>query len=189
MADELKTDDPTLDQKPEEKLLSQSEVDRIVSQRLAREKERFSDYEELKKKAETLEAKIKEREEAELTELQKLQKERDDLKAQFETTTEELGKYKSTVEEIEEQTRAKVAEASEGLTDAQKTIIESLPLNKQLDAISQFKSVKPSSGDWGKVAHTGDKATFEAAQAAAEKYGQHSAQFRKAYKAYMDERR
>lgn len=37
-----------------EKMLSQSEVDRVVQERLAREREKFADYEDLKGKAEKL---------------------------------------------------------------------------------------------------------------------------------------
>lgn len=56
-------------QQPEVKMMSQAEVDRIIAERLARQKAQFADYEELKAKA----AKWAEVEEAQKSEAQKAQ--------------------------------------------------------------------------------------------------------------------
>jgi len=73
-----------------EKTLTQAEVDRIVEQRLARERNKFSDYDELKAKA----AKADELEAAQLSDLEKERKarekaeaERDELKGTVKKTT------------------------------------------------------------------------------------------------------
>ena len=48
-ADDAKKDGVTATQEPQEKLLTQTQVDAIVQDRLAREKAKFSDYEDLRK--------------------------------------------------------------------------------------------------------------------------------------------
>ena len=72
MSDETKTEitDKTGGDTAEPKL-SQADVDRIVAQRLERERSKYHDYDELRKKAETLEAEMKKRTEAEMTELER----------------------------------------------------------------------------------------------------------------------
>lgn len=64
----------------ESKAFTQADVDRIIRERLERERTRYADYEDLKKAAK----KLKEIEEAQLSETQRLEKERDEAKAQAE---------------------------------------------------------------------------------------------------------
>ncbi|WP_280246162.1 hypothetical protein [Nocardia abscessus] len=59
---------PTSEQKPAEKTLTQSEVDRIVAERVAREKQKFADYDDLKAAA----TRLKDIENANKSEQQKL---------------------------------------------------------------------------------------------------------------------
>ena len=60
---------------PEQRMLTQQDVDRIVSERLARQKAQYADYDDLKAKA----AKLQEFEEAQKTELQKAQERLDKI--------------------------------------------------------------------------------------------------------------
>ena len=61
------------------KTLTQAEVDRIVEQRLARERKRYADYDELKAKAK----KVDELEAANLSELEKAQKKAEELETKL----------------------------------------------------------------------------------------------------------
>lgn len=70
---------PTAEQKPAEKTLPQSEVDRIVKERLARQKQDFADYDDLKAKAQRLQ----EIENANKSEQQKAQERIDELTKQL----------------------------------------------------------------------------------------------------------
>ena len=63
------------EQQPEQRTLTQQDVDRIVSERLARQKAQYADYDDLKAKA----AKLREFEEAQKTELQKAQERLDKI--------------------------------------------------------------------------------------------------------------
>jgi hypothetical protein len=62
---------PPEGQEQEAKTFTQADLDRIVSERLAREHKRFADYDDLKAKAEAAEAAEREREEANASDLDK----------------------------------------------------------------------------------------------------------------------
>lgn len=69
----------------EPKTFTQEELDKILAERIARERkklDKFADYDDVKKKAEELERQEKERSEAELSEVEKLQKRLDELQLQ-----------------------------------------------------------------------------------------------------------
>lgn len=68
---------PTGEPKVEEKTLTQAEVDRIVKERLARERQKYADYEELKQKAEAADSSK--------TDLEKLTEQIEALKAENES--------------------------------------------------------------------------------------------------------
>jgi len=70
----------------EEKSVPQSEVDRIVESRLARERKKFADYDQLKERA----AKLDEIEQAQLTELERERKAREDAEARANAASESL---------------------------------------------------------------------------------------------------
>ncbi len=93
--------------------------------------------------------KNKEREESEMTELDKVKTERDEFKSKFETTITEVDKFKADQKERDEAEEKKVEKQMEGLTDSQKSIVEALDLYKRLDAIAEFKQIKSSSGMQG----------------------------------------
>ena len=155
MADELETV-KTTETQTQEKMVPQAEVDRIISQRLAREKEKFSDYEVIKEERERLLAEKKEREQAELTAAEKLQKEVDDLNSNLKAIQEERDQYREfkTNFEIAEQT--KIDEAIKDLTESQKAVIDKLPLMDKMAAIEEFKQIKLSGGNWGKKPRDGE---------------------------------
>jgi hypothetical protein len=70
---------PTSEQQPAEKTLTQSEVDRIVAERVAREKQKFADYDDLKAAA----TRLKEIENASKSEQQKAQERIEELTKQL----------------------------------------------------------------------------------------------------------
>ncbi|MBF6584426.1 DUF4355 domain-containing protein [Nocardia farcinica] len=72
-------DGPVQPEQPAEKTLTQSEVDRLLGERLAREREKFADYDDLKAKAQRLQ----EIEDANKTEQQKAQERIEQLSRQL----------------------------------------------------------------------------------------------------------
>lgn len=69
-----------------EKMLSESEVNRIVQERLAREREKFADYEALQQKA----SKLTELEEANQSEIEKAQKRAEEAEARAKKIEDDL---------------------------------------------------------------------------------------------------
>jgi DNA repair exonuclease SbcCD ATPase subunit len=139
MTDEHKTDNPVTapeEKEQESKVLTQDEVNRIIAERLERERKKYADYEDLRKKAETLEAEKRQREEKELLE----QKKYEELLKQRE---EELQRLKSVAEKYEQwqkQEQERIEKEMESLTETQKAIVNALPLEQRLQAINEFKS-------------------------------------------------
>ncbi len=128
------------------KTYTQEEIDRIIGQRIGREKEKYADYDSIKQEAETLKVKIKEREEAELSELEKSKQRQEELEKEVEkhkVNTDWRDKW--TVDET-----AKIEKEMEDLTEDQKELIVSLPLDKRTSAIGQFKASTPGSPDGSK---------------------------------------
>jgi len=76
MAEDVKKEEKKTDENQEVKLFKQEDVDRIVSERLAREKEKYKDFEEYKK----AKVKLDEIENANKTELDKAKAETDQFK-------------------------------------------------------------------------------------------------------------
>lgn len=82
--------------KPESKTFTQEELDKILADRIARERkklDKYADYEDVKKKADELERLEKERKEAEMPEVEKLQARLDEL--QIKATEAEETKVKT----------------------------------------------------------------------------------------------
>jgi len=183
MADEPKTVQGTESLKPE-KQFSQAELDAIIKDRLRRESEKYADYQDVKTQLETLQAKEKERADAELTESDKLKKQVEELNQSLHETIkqkDEAVKFKTTWEEQEAQ---KVEKAAEGLTESQKSIIMELPLSKRMDAVNEFKTAKPSPGNWGMKGKEGGPSSVDELYKLRQEYGPDSVQ----YKAALAER-
>jgi hypothetical protein len=79
MAEDVKKEEKKTDENQEVKLFKQEDVDRIVSERLAREKEKYKDFEEYKK----AKVKLDEIENANKTELDKAKTEKEVLEKQL----------------------------------------------------------------------------------------------------------
>jgi hypothetical protein len=79
---------PTSEQQPAEKTLTQSEVDRIVAERVAREKQKFADYDDLKVAA----SRLKEIEDAGKSEQQRLSDQLTTLQQQLAERDKEVAK-------------------------------------------------------------------------------------------------
>lgn len=83
------------------KTFTQEELDKVVADRLAREKkklEKFADYDDLKTKLSEFESAEQTRKEAEMTELEKLQKQLADKETNEQTLAQQLADMKKTVE-------------------------------------------------------------------------------------------
>ena len=185
MADEQKTE--VTETSTQEKTFTQAEVDRLISQRLEREKSKFTDYDEVKKKAETLEAKIKEREEAEMSELEKIKKQSDDYKKEI----EQLSVHKEWRTNWEEQEKESINALMEDFEEDTKEIINALPLEKRRTAIAKFKasSSNPNpSTEKGIKKKSGDIPTLEEVQALRKEKGVGHPDYRKAYQVYQNAR-
>ena len=180
--------DLTPDPKLEAKTFTQDDVDRIVKDRLARETSKFSDYEDLKKKADTLEAEKKKREEEELTENERLKKQLEEKDG----IITELNSHKEWRANWETKEAESIEKEMDGLTDEQKELVNSLPLEKRRIAVLQFKSSlgKKAPGDMkgdGKRKIDGVP-TLEELDELKRTYGANSVKFREAYKVYRDNR-
>ncbi len=127
--------------------IPQAEIDRIAA---AARREAEAKLKAAQERLDALEAEKKKRELEEMTELEKIQAERDELNKKLEGTSEELEGYKVKVEAHETAVREKVDKETEGLTDNQKEIVSLLPLDKQLDAIAEYKAAVKKPGSWGK---------------------------------------
>lgn len=111
------TPDPT---PAPEKTITQSEVDKIVADRLARERAKYADYDELKKKAADFEAERKRIEDEKLSEAERLQKALDEAKVSEQAAATQLADMKAQAERdrIKAAFMRKAADAGIKYTDA-----------------------------------------------------------------------
>lgn len=179
MSDETKTENSQEETKTAEVTFTQEDVDKIVQDRLAREKSRYKDYDEIKRQLGTLLSEKKEREEAELSESQRLARDIEKLKAE----KKELEAHKLWRESWEAQETEKINNAMEGFEDEDKELVNSLPLDKRISMINKLKSAKTQGSPLGDKAVFMEKErvpTFEEAQELKKKYGTGSAQYKNA---------
>jgi len=160
---------------------TQADLDRVAA---AARKEALEKYNAAQERLIALEAEKKEREDAELTEVERLKKEKDELANKFKTTSDELLEYRKNKEEADKRLVEKVEKEMDGLTDEQKVLVGKLPLEMQLEGITQFKKVVPGPGDWGKDGRTTNP-SLESVQQVEAKWGTNSPQFRKAWEEYQ----
>ena len=136
MAEEQKPETPQTEETKSGKVVfeSQEDFDAVIMRRLSKEREKFSDYEPTKAELEKLRQEKKEREEAELTESEKLKKqlqEKDDQIAN-------LIIYKDKQEEWERRETEKIEQAMADLSDEDKDLVVSLPLDKRMAMINKL---------------------------------------------------
>lgn len=166
MADEPKTETTETSQVKEGKVVfeSQADFDAVVERRLARERQKFADYDETKVKLEKLTQEQKEREERELTEAERLKKQNEEINKKLEEIISERDTYKQFKTDWEDRENAEIEDLSKSLTDKQKDIISKLPLHERRSAISEFAATKPNPGHWGKQTETGIPSPAELAE-------------------------
>lgn len=183
MADEPKTvvTEPSIQ---EEKTFSQAEVDRLISQRLEREKSKFSDYEDLKNQVATLTTEKKEREEAEMTELEKQKRLNEEYQAEIEKHKVNTEWRTNWEAQEEESINALMTE----LDDDTKDIINALPLEKRRAAVAKFNASSnnpPPSTEKGVTGKSADMPTIEDVRVAREKWGAGHPNALKVWEAYQ----
>lgn len=105
---------------------TQEEVNKIIAERLAREKSKFSELEQKAKELETLQAKIKEAEEAKLKE----KAEWKELAEKHEAKIKELEPFKANWEAWQQAETERIEKMIEDakLTDDDKALVTKLPL-------------------------------------------------------------
>ena len=101
-----------------------------------------------------LEAKEKEREENELSEIELLKKKQQENDDKLTDLTAQNTKYKEADEAREKQILEKVEKEMEELTEEQKASVDAMPLIGKLDLIAQFKTQTVKPGDWAKGGKT-----------------------------------
>jgi len=162
--------------------LTQEEVDRIVAQRLAREREKYSDYDDLRKKAETLEAEAKQRAEAEMTEVEK-------LKSQLSAKEKEVSEltvdreWRQTWEQREVEA---LNEEMNNLTDGQRNIVNALPLDQRRAAIREFQASVARGPHAGKGGKPEGVPSLDELEEIKLKYGPGSQRWREACRKYKE---
>jgi len=139
MADEPKTETTVTAEAGKVVFDTQEQFNDVIEARLARERKKYADYEDLRKKADTLEAEIAKRKEAELTEVEKIKKERDELQLELET----IKPYQEKWEGYEKQMDEKIEKEAEGIDETQRTILDSISdRQRKMDYLSQVKGPK-----------------------------------------------
>lgn len=187
MSDETKKPDETTQTQTEEKTFTQSQLDAIIKDRVARTEKKYEDYDSLKSELDDRRKKEKEREDAELSEIDKLKKQNEELLGRNTEAEERIKKF----EEAEEQRKAdlteRVEKEMEELDDTQKALVNKMPLDERLDLIAQFSKKDPEPGNWGKSTNTGVP-TLEDVKEARMKYGEGSDEHKKTWLAYRASR-
>ena len=127
---------------PAQKVETPEDLQNSLSAARRRETEASKKLEETTARLQALEAKEKEREEAELSEIDKARKALEDANK----TIADLEAHKQWRTEWETKEAEAITAEMDGLTDSQKGIVEALPLDQRRVAITEFKGAKPSKG-------------------------------------------
>lgn len=160
MSDETQTETTQTSETKEGAVVfqSQADFDAVIQRRLAKEKEKFADYDNLKGTVEKLQQEKEEREQAEMSELDKARAALEDAKGQV----EQLGEYKTKVEQFETSLREQNLKAMEGWPEEDQELVLKLPLVDQPAAIKRLSNesaAAESAGSRGRV--TGSKTVKE----------------------------
>lgn len=181
MADELKTDKLTPGEKEGGKVVfeSQADFDAVIERRLARDREKYADYDKTKEELETLRQEKKKLEEKELTTTERLKKDLEEVNKKLSDTISDRDTYKKFHDDYEANETKAVDELSKDLTEKQKDLISKLPLSERRAAISEFTNAKPAPGNWGKGTKQNEDGlpTNEELTEARSKYGPSSPQY------------
>ena len=186
-------DEPTkTTEAPQEPTLTQEQVDKIVSDRLARERAKYQDYDTVKSELEKLASEKKQREEAKKLEegkYQELLSEKEKLIAEREekiaALSEKATKYDAWLISEEERIEASMAD----LDDADKDLVKDAPLTKRMALIQRLKAASETRptppGGRGNPRRPGAP-DFAAVEEIKMKFGAHSKQYRDAYSKYRE---
>lgn len=119
MVEEVKPEEQKQTNPEQTKTFTQAEIDAIVQARIARERDKYKDYEDLKAKAEAYEEEKRQREEAEMTEAEKARKEAERLKAELESLRkqQEQNAIDSAIEEALRKENVKYIDQAKRLAD------------------------------------------------------------------------
>lgn len=119
MVEEVKPEEQKQTNPEQTKTFTQAEIDAIVQARIARERDKYKDYEDLKAKAEAYEEEKRQREEAEMTEVEKARKEAERLKAELESLRkqQEQNAIDSAIEEALRKENVKYIDQAKRLAD------------------------------------------------------------------------
>ena len=184
MADELKPDETTQTQ-TEEKTFTQTQLDAIIKDRVARESKKFEDYDTVKSEMDKLIHEKKEREEAELSETERLKKELEEKNGLLTDYESKVKTFEDKETERRTALETKVEAAMEELDDTQKALVEKMPLDERLNLIEQLQTAKVEPGQWPKGTKTATP-DMTHVQEMHDKYGPGSKQFRTAMEDYRN---
>lgn len=162
------------------KTFTQAEIDAMIQARIARERDKYADYDDLKAKAEAFEAEKRQREEAEMTEAEKARKEADELKAQLESLQQqrEQDAINAAIEEALRKENVKYIEQAKRLADLSSVKYEDGKVVGIEDAVSNLLAESPflkveKQREIGEPSNTApqksDKSAQELLEAAAQK--------------------
>lgn len=164
------------------KVFNQDELDRIVSERLNREKAKYADYDDLRKQVETLAAEKKKRDEKEMTELEKTKA----ALQEKETVLADLQKDREWRKQWEEKEAASIEKDMANLTEGQKAIVIALPLEQRRLAIAEFQQSVLRGPHAGKGGHIDGIPTLDELNDIRAKYGSSSQRWKDAYLKYRE---
>ena len=123
------------------KTFTQEDVNRLLADQKRKTRDQFGDYDDIKKKLETLTAQEEERKQAEMTELEKAQARIQELTGQVDSLTP----FKLEAEAREKAAAEKVEELAKSLTDEQKLILNEIGSGEgKLRYIEQINSAAAS---------------------------------------------
>lgn len=142
MAEEQKTETTQTEETKPGKVVfnSQEDFDAVISRRLSKEREKYSDYDDIKSELEKVRQEKKEREEKEMTESEKLKKQLEEKDSQI----ADLSVYKDWRDEWERRETAKIDEAMKEFSDEDKDLINELPLDKRMVMVDKLRSKSAS---------------------------------------------
>lgn len=180
IVDEGTPTEPTSTPTEPTKTFTQAEIDAMIQARIARERDKYADYDDLKAKAEAFEAEKRQREEAEMTEAEKARKEADELKAQLESLQQqrEQDAINAAIEEALRKENVKYIEQAKRLADLTSVKYEDGKVVGIEDAVSNLLAESPflkveKQREIGEPSNTApqksDKSAQELLEAAAQK--------------------
>jgi len=138
MSEETKTETTQTEETKSGKVVfeSQEDFDAVLTRRLAKEREKYKDYDSLKSDLDKLIQEKKERENEELSEVEKLKKQLEEKDNQI----ADLKIHKDWRDGWERREAEKIDKAMADLSDEDKELVNDLPLEKRMIMVNKLKS-------------------------------------------------